>query len=113
MTAAAQSPAARCSTHQALDVHELLNLLIEATPVPTMDFDVEELLVVFEDIMARRAELISQITAPLTLSEIDRPLLAELERRQNLWQDVLATALRTVGERRCGASHLRAYAGAP
>lgn len=113
MTAALSSPAAQCSTSTAPDVHELLTLLIEATPLPAMDFDVEELLVLFEDIMTKRAELIAQISAPLTLSEIDRPLLAELERRQNLWQDVLATALRTVGERRCGASHLRSYAGAP
>jgi hypothetical protein len=113
MTAALRESAVQCSTEMAPSVHDLLTRLIDATPVPTMDFDVEELLALFEDIMARRAEIIGLIAPPLTLSEIDRPLLAELERRQNLWQDALATALRTVGERRCGASHLRAYAGGP
>lgn len=92
---------------------ELLSRLIAATPDPAPDAEVEQLLAEFEAIIAQRAAIIATIVPPLTLSDTDRPLLAELERRQQLWQDALATALRTVGERRCAATQLRAYAGTP
>lgn len=92
---------------------ELLIRLIEATPDPAPGAEVEQLLAEFEAIIAQRAAIIAAIAPPLTLSDTDRPLLAELERRQQIWQDALALALRTVGERRCAATQLRAYAGTP
>ena len=94
-----------------LDGHELLTRLLDATPTPDPDLAVEHLLATFEVVVARRAAILAEATPPITLSEFDRPLLSELERRQNLWQDALATALRRVGERRVGTNQLRAYAG--
>jgi hypothetical protein len=94
-----------------LHARDLVARLLDATPVIPVDADVDQLLTSFEEIIARRAAIIALISPPITLSEIDRPLLIELERRQNLWHEALATALRTVGERRCGATRLRAYAG--
>lgn len=92
---------------------ELVARLLDATPTPApaAAADVDELVSVFEAIAARRAAIIALIVPPITLSEMDRPLLVELERRQRAWQDALARALRMVGGRRCGAAQLRAYAG--
>jgi hypothetical protein len=92
---------------------EILAQLLELTPEPAIDADAELLLEQFENVIARRAEVIAQIVPPLALTEADRPLLAELERRQARWQETLAEALRLVGEQRCGTEHLRAYAQAP
>lgn len=93
--------------------HEILVQLLELTPEPTADTDAELLLEQFENVIARRAEVIARIVPPLALTEDDRPLLVELERRQARWQETLAEALRLVGEQRCGTSHLRAYAQSP
>lgn len=90
---------------------ELVTRLLDATPTPAADAGADELLSVFEAILAQRAAIIAMIVPPITLSELDRPLLVELERRQGVWQDALATALRRVGGQRCGAAQLRAYAG--
>jgi hypothetical protein len=96
-----------------LTAHDLLTRLLDLTPMPAAGTDIEKLLAAFEDIVTQRAAAIAMVAPPITLSELDRPLLLELERRQNIWQDALAAALRTIGEQRCGASQLRAYAGAP
>jgi hypothetical protein len=96
--------------------HTLLAELLDVTPaiIPDLapDAGIDELLATFEAIVALRAGIIDRIVPPITLSEKDRPLLVELERRQNLWQDALASALRRVGEQRMGTTQLRAYAGA-
>jgi hypothetical protein len=94
------------------DDRDLLTRLLEVTPAPTLDTAVEDLLAAFEASILQRTAIIAEITPPITLSETDRPLLIELERRQNIWQDALASALRRVGERRVAATQLRAYAGA-
>jgi hypothetical protein len=90
--------------------HEILAQLLELTPEPPVDPDAEHLLTAFEAIVALRGEVLARIVPPLRLDEDDRPMLDELERRQALWQEALAVALRTVGEQRCGNEHLRAYA---
>jgi hypothetical protein len=97
---------------------EILVRLLELTPEPPtgsdgpedLGIDVELLLAAFETIVAARAEVLARFTPPLRLVEADRPLLVELERRQEMWQVSLATALRTIGEQRCGNEKLRAYA---
>lgn len=91
--------------------HELVTRLLELTPAPDDSADVAELLTAFETVIAQRAAVLATIVPPITLSETDRPLLAELERRQGLWQELLTQALRVVGGQRCGASQLRAYGG--
>ena len=93
--------------------HDILRQLLELTPEPPPGDDAEHLLAGFEAIVERRAEVLAQIVPPLRLTDAERPLLGELERRQRLWQDALADALRVVGEQRCATSHLRAYAGSP
>jgi hypothetical protein len=90
---------------------ELIARLVDATPSPPPDVGIEQLLAVFGGMLAARGDLLAQAAAPVTLSESDRPLLVELERRQNIWHDALAAALREVGGQRCGAAQLRAYAG--
>ncbi|HEY0482215.1 MAG TPA: hypothetical protein VGD37_32065 [Kofleriaceae bacterium] len=104
-----------------LQGRELLVRLLDLTPMPAPlpapgsadEADIDQLLAAFEDIVAQRDAVIAMVVPPITLSETDRPLLIELERRQNIWQDTLAAALRAVGDRRCGASRLRAYTGPP
>jgi hypothetical protein len=96
-----------------LTARELVTRLLDATPEPPPGAGFDELFPVFEAVIARRAAILAQVTAPITLSEPDRPLLVELHRRQDAWQDALATALRRIGEQRCGAAQLRAYAGQP
>lgn len=90
--------------------HELVTRLLDVTPLPE-DAEAPELLAAFEAILADRAAILAEVRAPLTLSDTDRPLLFELERRQTVWQEALAAALRKVGEQRCGAARVRAYAG--
>jgi hypothetical protein len=90
---------------------ELVTRLLELTPAPDDSVDVAELMAAFETVIAQRAAVLAAVVPPITLSETDRPLLAELERRQGLWQDLLAQALRVVGGQRCAASQLRAYGG--
>lgn len=90
---------------------ELVTRLLDATPVPTPGAEAEELLAMFEAVFAQRAAILATIAAPIPLSDPDRPLLAELTRREDAWQDALAAAQRQVGRQRCGAAQLRAYAG--
>jgi hypothetical protein len=89
---------------------EILARLLELTPSPPHDAEVELLLATFEAIVAERAAVIASIVPPIQLTDADRPLLLELEHRQTAWQDVLATARRAIGAQRCGANQLRAYA---
>ncbi len=94
-----------------LDGRELLVRLLELTPLPTPGADIDQLVATFESMLADRTELIGAIVPPICLAEADHPLRVELERRQTLWQDALAAAQHVVGDQRCGAEHLRAYAG--
>jgi hypothetical protein len=90
---------------------ELVTRLLDVTPAPTAGVDIDQLLAAFEAILAQRTAIIAQVALPITLSDCDRPLLAELERRQNTWQDALGAAMQRVGDQRCAATQLRAYAG--
>jgi hypothetical protein len=93
-----------------MTARELLTRLLELTPEPDPEIEVDHLLASFEVIVAKRAAVIALIVPPLRLTADERPLLVELERREAVWQDALAAALRTIGEQRCGAGQLRAYA---
>ena len=89
---------------------EILAQLLALTPEPGPEVDAEHLLVAFEAILAARAQVLAQIVPPLVLAGDDRGVLAELERRQALWHDILGAALHLVGHQRHGTSQLRAYA---
>ena len=90
--------------------HEILARLLELTPPPPHDAAVDQLLAMFEAIVAQRAAVIATIVPPIDVTDADRTLLIELEHRQSAWQDALTAAQRTVGAQRCGANQLRAYA---
>jgi len=91
----------------------LLQQLIDLTPEPGPEVAPEHLLVAFEGIVARRAEVLARIVPPLCLTDADRVLVGELERRQGAWQQALACALRAVGDQRHGNTQLRAYGRSP
>jgi hypothetical protein len=91
-------------------VHELLTRLLELTPLPPADREIDALLTESEDIIHRRAELFDALVPPLELSDADRPLVLELQARDAAWQDALTAALRTVRRHRHGTEQLRAYA---
>jgi hypothetical protein len=117
MTAPADSPhepATRVPDHpQSPDRasgREILAQLLERTPSPPADTDVESLLAAFQTMLAARAAVLAAIAPPFVLSAPDRGLLVELERRQLAWHDALAAAQRTVGAQRCATNQLRAYA---
>ena len=90
---------------------ELITRLLDATPASVDDLEIDPLIATFQAILAARDAILAEVEAPITLSDADRPLLVELERRQAVWHDALAAALRRVGEQRCGAAQIRAYAG--
>ncbi len=95
-------------------VHELLTQLISLTPLPPTEHEsaheIDALLAASEAIIAQRAELFEGLTTPLEVSDEDRPLVAELERRDAAWQAALSAAMRRIGEQRHGTEQLRAYA---
>lgn len=91
-------------------MHALLTQLIELTPLPPAERDIDTLLSESEAIVDRRAELFAQLDAPLEPSDADRPLVLELQRRDAAWQDALTAAMRTVRRHRHGTEQLRAYA---
>jgi hypothetical protein len=89
---------------------EILVQLLDATPLPTPGSGVEQLLATLEDILTERAAVLALIVPPLRVGDADLPLLVEIEQRQAAWQDALAAAQHAIGEQRCGAGQLRAYA---
>ena len=89
---------------------EILVRLLDATPLPTLGGEIEPMLATLDGILAARAEILALIVPPLVVADADRALLAELERREALWQDALHAAQHQIGHQRCGASQLRAYA---
>lgn len=89
---------------------EILVRLLELTPEPPAGAEVDQLLAGFDAILAARADVLAAIVPPIALADADRPLRAELERREAAWSDALAAAQRTIGTQRCGAAQLRAYA---
>lgn len=93
-----------------LSSHEILVRLLDATPLPTPGEDVERLLETFEAVLERRAAILALLGPSLRLTDADRPLLVELERRHALWEDALAAARRAIGGQRVSTAQLRAYA---
>jgi hypothetical protein len=89
---------------------EILVRLLDLTPPPPTEGDLAQLIAGFEAIVEARAGAIAQIAPPVALADDDRPLLAELVRRQAAWLEALGAAHQAVGNQRCGAAQLRAYA---
>lgn len=88
----------------------VLARLLEATPLPPKDGDVDAVLAAFEDSHARRAAILAEVTDPLDISTPEaRELIHHLQTRQDLWREALAQALDRVREHCAGASKLRRY----
>jgi hypothetical protein len=62
-------------------IHDVLTRLIELTPAPPTDSEIDPLLAAFEAIIAQRAELLDRLAPPLQLGDAERALMCELERR--------------------------------
>ncbi len=91
----------------------VLARLLEATPLPPKEADVDAVLAAFEDSHARRASILAEVTAALDISTPEaRELIHHLQIRQDLWREALAHALDRVREQCVGASKLRRYGDA-
>lgn len=85
--------------------------LLDATPLPPEDADVDVLVERFSAISERRQALIDSITPPLAVtSPEEQACLDELRARQTAWMDALGRALDHVRERRIGTAKLKGYA---
>ena len=91
---------------------ELLIELLSLTPAPPPadELPAEQLIAIFEAILEQRAEVIARIAAPISLTDSDRELWHEIERRQTAWQEMLAASLHAIATQRTGSKHLRSYA---
>ena len=93
-----------------LTPHDVLSRLIELTPLPPPDSEIDPLLAAFEAIIEQRSDLLDRLAPPLLLGDAERSLAQELERRDAIWQAALTAAMRTVTAQRHGNEQLRAYA---
>jgi len=88
----------------------VLARLLEATPLPPKDADIDAVLAAFEDSHARRAAILAEVTETLDVSTPEaRELIHHLQTRQDLWREALAGALDRVRDQCVGASKLRHY----
>ena len=88
----------------------ILARLLEATPLPPKDADVDTLLAAFEASHAARAAILAELADPLDTSSAEaRELLHHLATRQHLWREALAAAIEAVKEQRVGVGKLRRY----
>jgi len=88
----------------------VLARLLEATPLPPKDVDVDALLVAFEASHARRSAILAELTEPIDTSTSEaRELLHHLTTRQDLWREALAAAVAQVREQRLAVGKLRRY----
>jgi predicted ATPase len=91
-------------------IHDVLTRLIELTPLPPEDTEIDPMLAAFEAIIEQRATLLDRLAPPLQLGDAARALVLEIERRDVAWQDALTAAMRRVSQQRHGNEQLRAYA---
>jgi hypothetical protein len=89
----------------------IVRALLDATPLPPEDADVDTLTERFAVISAERQALIESITPPLAvMSPEDRAVFDELRARQEGWMAALGKALDHVRAQRIGTAKLKGYA---
>lgn len=88
----------------------MIRELLEATPVPPDEADVDVLLHVFEVMCAARQKILDAMVGPVLISDEDRALADALVARDAAWTDALARATASVGHSRIGTKQLRRYA---
>lgn len=91
----------------------MIRELLEATPEPPVDGEVDALLYSFDVMRAARQVILDAMAAgPIVISEEDRALAETLAARDVAWMDVLRRAKAAVGNQRVGTKQLRRYAPA-
>ncbi|MEO8698606.1 MAG: hypothetical protein ABI867_01150 [Kofleriaceae bacterium] len=88
---------------------EFLERMLEATPVPPTDSDVDGLLAAFQAMVAERQVLLDQMSG-LVVDAAYRAIANTVIARERVWRDALAVAQQLVKSQRVGATQLRAYA---
>lgn len=89
----------------------IIRELLDATPLPPEDGDVDVLTARFAEISEARQALIESITPPLAVTcPEDRAYLDELRLRHHVWLEALNRALDHVREQRIGTSKMKGYA---
>lgn len=89
----------------------LLQRLLEATPLPPHDCEINALLVAFGVMHDRRRAILAEVaTEPVVVDGGERDLVDELKARQLAWQEMLATAKQATADQLRGTAKLRAYA---
>ena len=87
-----------------------IRALLDATPPPPEDVDVDTLTTTFAAVSAARQAIIDSLTAPILVDDADRPLLATLRARQDAWHAALSRALDHVRDQRIAATKVKGYA---
>ncbi len=92
-------------------IDELLSNLIAATPLPPVDVELEALLAAFQEMHARRQEILGSVPPQRPTCTADQQrVLAELALREAAWAAALAGARSTLLSHRHGIAQLRQYA---
>jgi hypothetical protein len=92
-----------------LTTQDLLDALLDATPLPPTDAGPEHLIAEFETVYARRQHVLDQLRG-VVIDGFDKVLVRELVARQDAWRDALAGARETLCRQRAAITKTRAYA---
>jgi hypothetical protein len=96
-----------------MTAHATLIALRDATSAPPLDAELDDLLVAFEAMHARRQAILDAVPGRLRpATEADAMLLDEIHLREAIWQASLEAARAAIGGQRIHNSQLRAYAAA-
>ena len=90
----------------------ILRALLDATPAPPADADVDALLHAFLVVLAARQEILDRWIEPIVVTDEVRALAEQLTERDAAWHDALAAAQVAVSQHRVNAGKLRGYASA-
>jgi len=98
----------RAASHE-LASSMVLRRLLDATPVPPTNADIDGLLASFELVYAQRQAVLDAGELVIE-TEADRVVVCELVARQEAWHQALLEAQRQVAEQRQCSARLRGYA---
>jgi len=91
----------------------MIRELLDATPEPPADGEVDALLYTFDAMRSARQRILdAMVKAPIVISAEDRALADTLAARDAAWMDVLARAKATVSMQSVGTQQVRRYAPA-
>jgi hypothetical protein len=88
----------------------VVQALLDATPMPPDDLDVDALLATFTAVHAARQTIMETVSPPLFVADADQPILEILRHRQRAWLAALDAAMKRVCDQRIGSTKLKGYA---